>query len=231
VGFAIPSNLANNVYAQLVKNGRVTRGYLGVTLGEVTPAIAQAVGYNGKEGVLVNDLARGNSPAGRAGLRSGDVIIEIDGKPVTSPKQLTQMVIDMPVGKTVPVKYVRDGRVMATTITLGERPQTNAAEPDPEFEEEGSTKLGITTQTITPELAREMKLRNASGVVIRSVQPGSPAAEAGLQAGDVIHRVNRITIRDTQGLTDAMRQLRDERQIVLQVENQSQLRFVTVTME
>jgi serine protease Do len=231
IGFAIPSNLANKVYAQLVKNGRVSRGYLGVTLREVTPTIARAVGYDGKEGVLINDLARNDSPAGRAGLRSGDVIIEIEGKPVSSPKQLTEIVVDMPVGKQVPVKYVRDGRLMTATVTLGERPQTTDSNQEEVPEEEGAGKLGITTQTVTPEFAREQKLRIGTGVVIRNVQPGSPAAEAGLQAGDVIHRVNRTPIRNTQDLADAMSRLINENEIVLQVENQGQLRFVAVTLE
>lgn len=231
IGFAIPANLANKVYAQLVKNGRVTRGYLGVTLGEVTPVVARAVGYDGKQGVLVNDLARNDSPAARAGLRSGDVIIEFDGKPVTSPKQLTEMVVDTPVGKTVPVKYVRDGRVQSAAIMLGERPQANAPDREEEFEEEGSLRLGITSQTVTPELAREQKLRIGTGVIIREVQPASPASEAGLQPGDVIHRINRIPVRNTQELAEAMKTLRGQREVVLQVENQGQLRFVTLTME
>jgi serine protease Do len=231
IGFAIPANLANKVYAQLVKSGRVTRGYLGVTLGEITPAIAQAVGYDGKQGVLVNDLARNDSPAAKAGLRSGDVIVEFDGKTVTSPKQLTEMVVDTPVGKTVPVKYVRDGRVLSATIMLGERPQANAPDREENFEEEGSFKLGITTQNVTPEIAREQKLKIGTGVIIRNVQPGSPAAEAGLQAGDVIHRINRIPVQNSRDLAEAMRVLKNQREVVIQVENQGQLRFVTVTIE
>jgi S1-C subfamily serine protease len=114
---------------------------------------------------------------------------------------------------------------------LGERPQTNAPVREEDFEEEGSFKLGITTQNVTPEIAREQKLKIGTGVIIRNVQPGSPAAEAGLQAGDVIHRINRIPVQSSQDLAEAMRVLKNQREVVIQVENQGQLRFVTVTVE
>ena len=109
IGFAVPANLAKKVHAQLAKNGKVSRGYLGVNLQAVTPAVAKSVGFAGKDGALVGDLTA-NSPAAKAGLRSGDVIVEFDGQAVTSPNQLTQLVGDTPVNKAVRVKYVRDGR-------------------------------------------------------------------------------------------------------------------------
>ncbi|HXG91222.1 MAG TPA: DegQ family serine endoprotease [Blastocatellia bacterium] len=233
VGFAIPSNLANKVYAQLVKTGKVTRGYLGVLLGPVTPAIARTVGYDKTEGALVQDIAKEDSPAAKAGLRSGDVIVEFDGKPVKSPKQLTELVADEPVGKSVQVKYLRDGRPETTTIKLGERPPRPGDEDqndNPEQEEDGG-KLGISITDVTPELARQMKLRISSGVVIQSVDPSGPAAEAGLQPRDVIHRINRTPVNTRQDLLKALSALKGEKEVVLQVERGSQLTFVTVTLE
>jgi serine protease Do len=233
VGFAIPSNLATKVYAQLIKSGKVTRGYLGVSLQPVSPSLARTVGYSGTDGAVVNDLTKADSPAARAGLRSGDVIVEFDGKRVTTPKQLTEFVADTPVGKASVVKYVRDGRIETATINLGERPP-KPGEDDPaeqaEPEEQGG-KLGASVSNVTADLARQLKLKTAAGVVIQTVTTDSPAADAGLLRGDVIHRVNRMPITNRQDFFKAMLSLKGEREITLQVERNGQLQFVAVTLE
>ena len=233
IGFAIPSNLATKVYAQLIKTGKVTRGYLGVSLRPISPSLAKAVGYSGTDGALVNDLPRDYSPAASAGLRSGDVIVEFDGKRVTSPKQLTEMVADTPVGKPTQLKYIRDGRAETATVKLGERPSRigENEQPDKDDPEEAPGKLGVSISDITVQLAREMKLRIATGVAITKVQPDSPAGEAGLQRGDVIHRVNRTPITNRQDYFRALASLNGENEITLQVERDGQLQFVSVTLE
>lgn len=231
IGFAIPSNLATKIYAQLIKSGKVTRGYLGVYPSEVTPALAKAVGYTGTEGAIIRDLPA-TGPAARAGLRSGDVIIEVDGKAVKSPKQLTELVSDLPVGKAVKVRYVRDGRTETASINLGERPR--AGSPDPEQngnEDENPGKLGLRMQSLTPEMAREMKLKIATGAIVISVQPDGPAAEAGVQVGDVIHKINRTQVVSAQNVTDTITALKGEKEFVMQIEREGQLFFLTVTLE
>ena len=233
IGFAIPSNLATKVYAQLVKTGKVTRGYLGVFLQPVSPSLARTVGYTGTDGALVGDLSREDSPAAAAGLRSGDVIVEFDGKRVTSPKQLTEMVADTPVGKTANLKYVREGRLETAAIKLGERP-TNLGDSEPadkDDPEEDGAKLGVSISPVTAEVARELKLKIPGGVAITNVQPNSPAAEAGLQRGDVIHRVNRTPVTTRQDYFRALAALKGEKEITLQVERGSQLRYVSLTLE
>jgi serine protease Do len=234
VGFAIPSNLANKVYAQIVKGGKVTRGYLGVLLKPVTPAIARSVGFQGTDGVLVDDIAKADSPAAKAGLRSGDVITEFEGKPVKSPAQLTELVADTPVGRPAQLKFVRDGRVQTATVNLGERPaiSENANTDDRgEGGEENGSALGISVTNVTAELAREMKLKVASGVVIQNVQADGPAAEAGLRRGDVIHRINRVPVTNRQDLLAAMASLKGEKELGIQIERGGQLSFVSVTLE
>lgn len=233
VGFAIPSNLATKVYAQLIKSGKVTRAYLGVFLQPVSPSLARTVGYTGTDGAVVGDLSKGDSPAERAGLRSGDVIVEFDGKRVTSPKQLTEIVADAPVGKSSVVKYVRDGKLETATISLGERPpkpgdddQVDQNEP----EEQGG-KLGASVSNVTPELARQLKLKVLTGVVIQSVQADSPAGDAGLQRGDVVHRLNRVPVTNRLDFFRAMSSLKGEKEMTLQVERSGQLQFVSVTLE
>lgn len=233
IGFAIPSNLTSKVYTQLIKSGRVTRGYLGLFPRDVTPTLARNAGYNGEGGALINDLSGVDTPAAKAGLRSGDIITEVNGKTVKTARHLTELVADLPVGKPVEVKFVRDGRAQTTSVTLGERPRPN----DTDTEENGSPeqqdmgKLGISVQTLTPEMGRELKLKINSGAVVQSVQPDSPAAEAGIRPGDVIHRVNRIEVTNAQSLTQALASLKGEKQLVLQVESREQLRFVTVDLE
>jgi serine protease Do len=233
IGFAIPANLANKVYAELVRNGKVTRGYLGVFLQPVSPALAKTVGYNGTEGAVVGDLARDDSPAARAGLRSGDVIVEFDGKPVKSPKQLTEMVADTPVGKASAVKFVRDGRVETTTVKLGERPSRNleGEQPEQDNPEEDGGKIGLSVSNVTAEMASRMRLRIASGVVVSSVQPDSPAADAGLQRGDIIHRVNRTQVTNRQDYLRAISSIKGEREVTFQVERNGQLQWVSVELE
>lgn len=229
IGFAIPSNLARKVYTQLAKNGKVSRGYLGLTLQPLNEAVAKSVGFEGTEGVLVGDLTAGG-PASKSGLRSGDVIVEFDSKHVTSPRQLTEIVADTPVNKTVQVKYVRDGRTQTTNITLGERPSRIDTEAQ-STDEAGGVKLGISVSNVTPEIASELKLKINTGAVIQQVQPGSPAADAGLQRGDVVHRINRTTVTTAQDLTTALRSLKGASEVVLQVERGSQLMFVTVSLD
>jgi serine protease Do len=233
IGFAIPSNLATKVYAQLIKNGKVTRGYLGVSLQAISPSIARSVGYNGTEGALVADLPRDYSPAGNAGLRSGDVITEFEGKKVTSPKQLTEMVADAPVGKAAQLKYVREGHTETATVNLGERPPKDGeeAQPDKGTPEEQGVKLGVSISNLTPEAVRQLKIRNATGVIVQSVQPDSPAAEAGIMAGDVIHRINRVPVTNRQDYIRAMSALKGEKDITLLIERGGQTTYVSVSLD
>jgi len=233
IGFAIPANLATKVYAQLIKNGKVTRGYLGVFLQPVSPALARTVGYAGTDGALVGDLSKEDSPAAAAGLRSGDVIVEFDGRKVTTPKQLTEMVADTPVGKTANLKYVREGRLETAAIKLGERPSSSGdgVPADKDDPEEDGGQLGISISPVTAEVARELKLKIPGGIAITNVQPNSPAADAGLQRGDVIHRINRMPVTTRQDYFRALATLKGEREITLQVERGSQLRYVALTLE
>jgi serine protease Do len=231
IGFAIPSNLANKVYAQLIKSGKVTRGYLGVYLRPVTPALARAIGYEGTDGAQVQDITKEDSPAARAGLRSGDVIVEFEGKPVKTPAQLTELVADMPVGRPAQLKYVREGRTQTTTVNLGERPATGEVQEQKQGEDdENGSPLGISTQTVTPDIARELKLRITSGVVVQNIQTDSPAAEV-LQRGDVIHRINRMPVTNRQDYVRAMQSLKGDKEIALQIERGGQLQFIIVTLD
>ena len=237
IGFAISSNTAKQIYDQLVRNGKVTRGYLGVSVTDINDATARALGVESDSGALVADVPGGDTPAARAGLKSGDVITAFDGKPVKSSRQLTDAVAATAVGKSVRVDFIRDGRSQSITVEVAERPlnvnaQRNAPPemPIPDVEPK-ATKLGVTVQPVTPDIADRMKLREPSGVMIKSVDPGSPASEAGLRHGDVIHRVGKIEIKSTEDLTEAVKSLSKGEEVAIQVERGGRMSFITVTID
>lgn len=234
IGFAIPSNLVRHVYEQLVKNGKVIRGYLGVTITEVTPEKAKGLGLNTTEGALVNDV-QPNTPAAKAGIQSGDLIISFDGKPVKTQHELTNTVALTPVGKRVEVKFIRDGKPQTATIETAERKiGANLDTEDPEEnipdEKENSGKLGVSASTLNAEQATELKIK--SGAVVDQVTPGSPAAEAGLRKGDVIHQINRQPVKSVADLTTIMKSINQGETVILQVERKGLgITFLPVTIE
>ncbi len=235
IGFAIPSSLASKVYSQLVQNGRVTRAFIGIFPAEITPAIARSVNYKGTEGALVRDLSKADGPAAKAGIRSGDIITEIDGKAIKSPSHLVETVADLPIGKAVKVKFVRDGVEQTTNVILSERPKQgdSTAEPEDNGEEgeDDGGKLGMSITGMTPEIATQLKLKVTHGVVVQSVQADSPAAEAGLRRGDVIHRINGKPITSRQDWFREIGALKGDKEIALQIERGGQFDFVTITLD
>ncbi len=236
IGFSIPANLASKIYGQLVKNGKVQRGYLGVGLypAKITPALARSLNFKGTEGALVRDLADPHGPAAKAGLKSGDVIIEVDGKAVTSSSQLIETVADLPVGKSVRVKYVRDGVEQTANIVLAERNVRNNQNDLPEDEEnepEETGVLGLGVTNVTPEAVTQLKLKVRSGVIVTSIQPDSPAADAGISKGTVIYRMNGKPITNRQDFLREVANLKGEKEIVLQIERGGVMDFVTVTLD
>jgi len=199
IGFAIPVNLAKSVLTQLADSGRVVRGYLGVTVQRVTADLAKSFGLAGPRGALVASVVEG-APAARAGVKAGDVITEYDGRPVARSDELPRAVAETPIGREVPLTVVRDGKPLTLRVAIaklaeaGERPAEAA----------GTPKLGLALQTITPSLARELGLPSRAGVLVRSVESGSPAASAGLKPGDVISEVDRRPVASVDELKNVI---------------------------
>ena len=234
IGFAIASNIARKVFDVLVRNGKVTRGYLGVTVIPLDAATARALCLEPESGARVRTVPA-DTPAAHAGLRSGDVITAFDGKPVRAPRELTDAVAATDVGKSVRVDFMRDCEKKSVTLEVVERPANiNAAlqgVPDEGTQDETrATRLGITAQTVTPDFAAQSKLSVDSGALVKSVQPGSPAAEAGLRHGDVIHRIDRTVVRTAEDLAEAEKGLKSGDEVALKVERGRQIDFVTITM-
>ena len=234
IGFAIASNIARKVFDELVKNGRVTRGYLGVRVGVLDGPTARALCLEPESGALVSEVTP-NTPASKAGLRGGDVITAFDGKRVKAPRELTDAVAATEVGKSVRVDFMRDCEKQSATLEIAERPaNVNARQTTPGGDitpdETRASRLGITTQTVTPEIAAQGKLSSDSGAMVRSVQPGSPAAEAGIRHGDVIHRIDRTDVRTAEDLVQAEKALKSGEEVALKIERGRQTVFVTITV-
>jgi len=203
IGFAVPSNLARTVMEEILKNGKVTRAYLGIYPQDVTPRIAKAFGEKAPGGVLVGDVSP-NSPAEAAGLRRGDIIVEVNGKPMTDSNQLRMTISMMQPGSAAKLKVVHDGSQRELTIKLHELP-TEQAEMNNETGDQPQASAGIEVANLTREIAQQLNLApTTTGVVVKHVNPSSPLADSGLREGDVIQEVNHQPVKNVSDFHNAM---------------------------
>ena len=197
VGFAIPISLAKNVMDQIMTHGKVVRGYLGIYIQDLTPEMARAFGLEQAGGALVGDVSP-NTPAARAGLKKGDVILKLNGEPVDSRNQLTLRVSQTPPGTPVKLTIWRDGKAQDMSITLGELPE-NSAKNEGEESNGNSALEGVNVENITPDVAQQLNLPSGTlGVVVTDVDPSSQAATTGLSRGDVIQEVNHKPVHNVE---------------------------------
>jgi len=210
IGFAVPSNLARQVADQLIKSGKVSRGYLGAKLQTLTPELAGPLGVKDAHGAVVSEVTP-NDPGAKAGLKSGDVITAIDGKKVESSDDLTMDVISHPPGNTVTLDVIRDNAPIKIKVTLGQRPTgvdwdnpSRKGDNDNDNNDDngangGVSARGISVETLTPEVAEQVGASASTrGVVVSDVDQSSPAAEAGITRGVVITSVDRKPLRNAQ---------------------------------
>jgi serine protease Do len=198
IGFAIPVNVAKPIVTQLAQSGHVERGWLGVTIQSLTPELVKGFALPTAQGALVASVMDG-SPAQKAGMKRGDVITEFNGRKVAASGDLPRAVAELPVGRDVPVTVWRDGKSVSLTARIARLEDTEqklAGGPA------GGDKpaLGLSVEPLTPEAARQLGLAEGRGVVVRAVQDGSPAANAGIQAGDVIVEVDRQPVASVSDL-------------------------------
>jgi serine protease Do len=196
IGFAIPSNMARKIYTELSTKGRVTRGWLGVSIQPLTPELANSFGAKDTKGVLISDVVP-DSPAGKAGLKPGDILTEFEGKRTDVPGDLQRAVGLTAPGQATKVKVWRDGGERTIDVKVGEAPDEREAQQRGSSRGGATGVLGLDVRPITPEIARQLNLRTNEGVIVARVDEGSPAAEAGIQRGDVIREINRNRIRST----------------------------------
>src|SRR5437660_3295182 len=193
IGFAIPSNMARKIYSEINSKGRVTRGWLGVSIQPLTQELARSLNDQDTKGVLISDVVP-ESPAAKAGLKSGDILIEFDGKKVEAPADLQRTVGLAQPGHDAKMKVWRDQGEKTVDIKIGEAPDEKEVRQQPSGRATPST-LGLDVRPLTPEIARQLSLKSSDGVIVARVDEGSAAGEAGVQRGAVIREINRQKVR------------------------------------
>ena len=202
IGFAIPIDMARNVMDQLKAHGRVVRGWLGVEIQEVTPDLAQSFGLPKPEGALVASADK-DGPAGKGGIERGDIVLSFNGHAVDDEHELPALVAQTPINQKVPVEVVRNGKHMTVDVTIGERKEPQVASAKAE---EPGGNWGMQVGDITPDIAHEFHLDVDKGVVVRHVTPDSPAADAGVQPGDLILEVDRQKVASVNDFLEKAKQ-------------------------
>ena len=236
IGFAIPANQAKRIIEDLHEDGTVDRGWLGVHIQGLDEDLAKSLGLDDAEGALVAQVTP-DSPAASAGFRQGDVILSYSGKQIKNLRDLTSAVADTAAGTEADVVVWRDGSEKTIAVEIGQMPaqdQMAALSGDEQPQESDAPKLGLMLSQLTPEAREQFELSNdAEGVLVTDVQPGSPAAEKGLQRGDVIVQADRKQVSDPKAVADAVREAADrgDETILLLVQREGQNRFVAVGLE
>jgi len=224
IGFAVPSNLARTVLEEILKNGKVTRAYMGIFPQDITPAIAKAFGEKDLRGVLVGDVSP-NSPAQAAGLQRGDIILEVNGKPMTDSNQLRMTISMMQPGSETKLKVVHDGNQRELAIKLSELP-TEQAENNNETGDQQKASAGVEVANLTPEISQQLNLPpTTTGVVVKSVSLSSPLADSGLRKGDVVQEVNHQPVKNVTDFYNAMH--KDAKNPLLLVNRGGRTLFIT----
>ena len=232
IGFAIPANMARDVMGQLIKQGRVHRGMIGVGIQSVTADLAQSLGLTQVRGALVNEV-RPASPAASAGVKRGDVIVAFNGAPVADSNAFRNMVARTQPGTPVTFTVARDGRELELRATLAELPVENSNGEGDDATASGASnaesgKLGVVVEPLTPDAAARMELsRDTRGLVVTNVDPEGPAADSGLRRGDIISEVNRKPVSTREELRAALANS-GARPVLLLVTREGQTIFLTV---
>ncbi|RNC68131.1 MAG: DegQ family serine endoprotease [Desulfuromonadales bacterium] len=203
IGFAIPVNMAKEVIPQLEEKGKVIRGWLGVTVQPITPDLARSFGLEGEKGALIADAVK-DGPAAKAGLKSGDIVLEFDGKKIREMNELPRAVAATPIGKAVTLKILRDGKPQDVSVTIGRLAESG----DEADQKAADDKMGLTVKVLNKELASRMGLKETQGVVVTGVKSGSAAEEGGILPGDIIREIAGRTVSSVEEYDRAVRTLK-----------------------
>jgi serine protease Do len=235
IGFAISSNLAERVAGQLIEFGQTRRGWLGVYIQEVTPDIAESLGLKDDIGALISSVNE-DGPAAKGGIQPGDVIVEFDGKQIEKMRDLPRIVAETDIGASVKVELFRQGKRETVSVTIGELEKAelagvigNGLNQSDDF---SFGSLGFTVANLNAALAEELGLdSDTTGVVVREVVPGSPAADKGLTVGDVLRRYGQRPIDDAAGLAKdiAEAEAAGRSGVLLLIEREGRERFIQIS--
>ena len=227
IGLAIPINMAKSIYDQLVEKGKVVRGFLGVSIQDITPDLAESFKLKDTKGVLVPDVSP-DSAAAKAGLKAGDIIVAFDGQPVEKAAEFQRRVAMKKPGSEVEITVLRDGKKQMLTAKLEEKPSGEQSASN--AKEQVSEKLGLTVQNLTEDTAKQFGLVGQKGVLVTDVESGSPAAMAGIQHGSLIQEVNRKPVENVKEFKEAVGSAAKEGKVMLRVRYEKSSIFVVLTI-
>lgn len=228
IGFAIPSNMANQVVTQLKTGGKVIRGWLGVGIQPLTPKLGEKFGVKDGKGILVNEVFEGN-PADVAGIKPGDIITSVGGERLESPNQLSRVVAGFGPGEEVQVQIIRDGQSLTLPVFLGvkkEKPIVTSLPPM-----QNGIDLGIDVSPITDDLAENFKIEDREGILVTKVGRQSIAYSEGVREGDVIKEVNRVEVPTLSHFRDALEAIRPGETVLLRILREGRAFFVVLKPE
>ncbi len=237
IGFAVPINLAKQLIPQLLK-GKVARGFLGVVVSELTPDFVQGFGLKeGTKGALVQAV-QAKSPAAKAGVQPGDVVVAVNGKPVENAGQLTRNVSSVPPGGKVTLTVLRGNEKKDFQATVAQRPEEEALARGEGQQDEGDQgskkpneeKLGVRVAAITPQVARELGVSADQGVLVVAVTPDGPAGTAGIRRNDLLLEANRQPLKSVDQLVSVIGKMKPGQVVVLRVQRGQQANYVPVKL-
>jgi serine protease Do len=205
IGFAIPVNMAKDVIKQLKEQGEVTRGWLGVGIQDINDEMADYYGIKDKEGVLVSKVFPGD-PADEAGIKTKDIITEVNGQKIKSSHELTRIIADFHVGEKVKIKVLRDGKEKTFIVKIAKRQQAKIASSNMPYKKQ--EVFGIQVSDLTPEIANRLNLQETEGVVVTDVQSGSQGDDKGVQVRDIIKEINHKSINSVDDYNNAINKVK-----------------------
>ncbi len=225
IGFAIPINIAKDVIGQIKNNGKVVRGWLGVEIQDITPEIARAMKLIESNGALVSDVAS-DSPADRAGIKRGDVILEFNGHKINETEQLPRTVAATKPGIELKIKVLRNGSEKSLLVKL--EPLSSTKNSNTEQSENTEGTLGLTVEKLTSDIANKLGIEDNTGVIVTKVDSGSLAEEAGFQNGDVILEVNRKRIRNLEDYKNMASSLKESQTTLFLVKREEVTLYIAL---
>jgi serine protease Do len=228
LGFAIPVNMARHVMESLISTGKVVRGWLGISIQDINETIADAMKLTQKEGALVAGVEK-DTPAEKAGLKTGDIIIGINGTKIKDTNQLRTMVADIAPGTEVKIDLTRDGKKKTIPVKLGEFPSDkNTAQ---KLTHKPEIDLGMEVQTLSPDLAQQFGIKSDKGLIVTQVTPGSPAAAAGIQPGDLLKEINQQEMKSISDYEKVLEKARKGDSFLVLLERRGNAFFVGIKIK
>ncbi len=226
IGFAIPINMAKSILEDLKTKGKVTRGWLGISIQDISDDIAKNMNYKGKNGALVSDVFK-DDPADKAGIKVGDIITEINGKSIKDTHDLLLTTASLHVGEKATIKALRDGKEISFLVVVTERKD----KPEIALTKKSGGYFGINVQEIDKELAKRLGIPHDTGVIVTDVEEGSPADDVGIQQNDVIVQVNKVKITSLKQFSTEMSKAAEKKSVILLIKRGNSNFFVGLHLE